>query len=496
MNKSRKLFIDSLFVFSFSILATFLGYLIRVVLSKKLSLEEFGLFYAVFTFIVFFNIFRDFGLSQTLAKFIPDFLVKKQYSKLKSAIYISLIFNLISSIIFVLVLLLLSKFLALNYFRNYAALPLIYYFCVYFIFASLYDVLTVCFLGFQSNKLYSLKLFFVNLFVFLGIIVFDKGITTPALSYMIAVIIGTIIAGIVLFRKFDFLKHPFVFDKKLVILMFSFAFALLLTMFGNQVIYYIDTLILTYFVPLSDVGIYNVILPSANLFFLIGSSIGLVLLPLISELISRKDKKYISFILRLIYKYVYLLSFPLIILVFVFSEFFIRLMFGVNFLPGAKAFRILIVGAFFFTLAIINIKSLVGIGKPKIIAKIILSVALFNFLFNLIIIPYLGIVGAALTTSISYFLMLILSSYYLSKIIKIMWPVRDWFKTFAANFIFLLILYIVRDKLFNASIYLKLTVGLLLSFLIYFLLLIFFRVISFKEIKKIVKVIFKKELKQ
>ena len=118
MSRERKLLFDASLVFVMGIFAAIFGYLIRVVLSRQLSLEEFGLFYAVFTFVSFFIVFRDFGLSQALVKFIPQFLVKKEYGKIKSSIKFAFSVNLLMGMIFAVFFIIFSDYLAINYFKN------------------------------------------------------------------------------------------------------------------------------------------------------------------------------------------------------------------------------------------------------------------------------------------------------------------------------------------------------------------------------------------
>ena len=63
------------------------------------------------------------------------------------------------------------------------------------------------------------------------------------------------------------------------------------TAIGDKVIVYIDTLMLTYFSTLTEVGIYNVVLPSAIIFLDIGGAIATVVFPMSSELWAKGDTK-------------------------------------------------------------------------------------------------------------------------------------------------------------------------------------------------------------
>ena len=101
-----------------SILAAFLCYLVRVILAKNLSLEEFGLFYAIFAFLGMFGIFKSFGFDKALVKFIPEFMHKKEDNFIKSSIIYVALIQIITNSIIILVVYLLSDFLASYYFKN------------------------------------------------------------------------------------------------------------------------------------------------------------------------------------------------------------------------------------------------------------------------------------------------------------------------------------------------------------------------------------------
>ena len=87
-------------VFFISIIAAFLGYVVRLILAKKLTIEEFGLFYAVFAFLSLLGMFKSFGFDKALVKFIPELRHHKNNDLIKtSIIYVSLIQLLTNSII-------------------------------------------------------------------------------------------------------------------------------------------------------------------------------------------------------------------------------------------------------------------------------------------------------------------------------------------------------------------------------------------------------------
>jgi O-antigen/teichoic acid export membrane protein len=474
MGRGQKLVSDAFLVFVIGILANVIGYFIRMILSRQLTLQEFGIFYSVFTFILFFSMFRDFGLSQSLSKFIPQFLVRREFGKLKYSIKFVFLVNLIVSSIILVILLFLSDFLSVNYFKNELAKPLLIILGIYFVLHSIYTVFISIFIGFQKSKLYSLDLFLVNLFVFLGLFIFSSlGVFSPAVSYLLATIVGIIIYSFLLFRFINFIKNKERISGRLKFDLLKYGFPLMFATIGFMIIAQLDTLILIYFRTIEEVGIYNVVLPTAMLLITLGSSLALAMLPLISEVWSSKKYNEAKNLIKNVYQKAFILIVPAGFVLLSFSEFILDVLFGSKFIVGSTALKVLSIGGIFFSFAVVNNNILAATGNPKKVTITILVAALINLILNFALIPYYGIVGSALATTFSYLFVLILSTYFTVKVIGMKIPFLDWGKILFSGIIFILSIDFFRN-LIQLNIWLETFVVLLLSLTVYFLLLIVF----------------------
>ncbi len=392
-------------VFSMALLTGLIGYVIRIVLSRQLSLEDFGLFYAVFTFVIFFDMFKNLGLNHALMKFIPEFKVKKKYGEIRSIIKYVLFTNLTAAIVISAIWLIFSNYLAANYFNNVISTELLFILSIYFVISVFLDTLAYSCLGFQRNLFFSLRLFLINVFVLAGIVLSKNlGVISPALSYAGAVILTGIVFVFLFKKSFKIPKRKSKFSSKLYKQLFKFGIPLTLTIAGSTIIGYIDVLMLTFFRNLEEVGVYSAVLPSAIFFSVIGRAIGTVLIPVVSEMWAKKKYKEVNRGVKLINYYLSLLLAPLVIIFFIFSKQIITILFGEQFAIGHIAFRILIIGAAFHSLFSINGNSITARGKPQTVTKIVLFLAVVNIIVNLLLIPKYGMVGAAIATSLSYFL--------------------------------------------------------------------------------------------
>lgn len=97
-------------------------------------------------------------------------------------------------------------------------------------------------------------------------------------------------------------------------------------------------------------------------------------------------------------------------------------------------------------------------------------------------IPKYGIEGAALVTTLSYALGLVLSLVYLKKSIQFKISIKSWLKILIAGLFILLIIDVLR-RLVHVNLWIELILFSLISLVVYVVLLFIFRVTSIKETK-------------
>ena len=428
---ARKFVGGSSFIFLIAILSALVSFIARIVLARNLTLEEFGLFFAVFVFVNFFNLFRNFGLGAALIKYIPEYNVRKEYDHVKSTIIITSSLRILISLFFGFLFIIFSDFLAVYYFKNESAGRILRLLAIFFIVYVISEISKNLFEAFQKPFLYPLVDFSKNVFFLIMTIIllyFGLGIFSPIYSYLFVVIITPLIFLPFIFRLFNFSKHRLILSKELIKKYFLFGAPFLFIGIAGIVIGQIDTLILTYFRSLEEVGVYNVVLPSALLLLQFSSAVSVILFPFTSELWAKGEKMKLNYYANATFKYSLMLVIPLGILIFYFSPYLLGLFFGNEYVIGGNAMRILIIGVIFYTIANLNQYILAGVGKPKITAKIVTIVALFNAILNIILIPKYGIDGAALVTTLSYILGLVLSDMYIKKILNFNINYSSWIK--------------------------------------------------------------------
>jgi O-antigen/teichoic acid export membrane protein len=479
------------------ILSSIVAYLTRIILARNLTPSEFGLFYAVFNFVLFFLFIRDLGLGQALVKYVAEFRIQGRFDDIKTAIASVFLMQFASSVFFGIIFYFLAGYLAKNYFHDPLAELILKVLVIYILTSIFFILIKQVFQGFKNMVIYSTVELVKNTLVLLIIIFFfwkDLKVMSPVIAYALVCPLLFLIYLPFLIKRFSFFRYKIVNLYDSSRLMVSFGLPVFATSIAGNVIAYIDTLILTYYRTLAEVGIYNAILPSALIFMFFSKALGTVTFPIASELWSRDDKRRLAEGIRLLHKYTFALVAPVILLVFYYSHFFITAFFGQEYASGTLAFQILLIGVLFEVVGSVNNNLISGIGRPKIVTWIVILAAASNVIINIILIPSFGINGAAIATSFSYLLMLVLSTIQIVRIVKGSYPWKDWLLLLVPAGAFLCSLFLV-DKFIELDPYVEIGLGFVIALCVYTLLIYLFRLVDYGEIKYYFMVARKKEKK-
>lgn len=489
MNYTKQVLRGSIYFFIGSVIAAFIAYLTKLVLVRNLSVEDYGLFFAVFTLVLIFSVFRKLGYTHSMPRFIAEYNIKNKKREIKSVISGAFLVQLIFAGLIIIGFWFISDYLAINYFNDPRAGLLLKILTFYLPLSVFYINFRSIFQGLKKNKYFSLGEPANNLFVFICVltgIYFGLGIYAPVVGYLGSFVIFSFVFLRPVLKSFRYFKHKhkdfFSVNKKL----FLFGLPLVITSAGALIITYFDTLMLTYFDTLSVVGVYNIIYPTALLVVMIGSSIGSILMPIITELWSLRKKKEIKNALRIINKYLLIFCLPVIIVLMFFSRQLVRIFFGKEYLIGVSAFNILLIGALFKIFAAINIQTIIAFKEPNKIMMVFTSGAMLNVVLNFILIPKYSLNGAAVATALSFLLMLLISIFYVNKKIKTKTPWKSWIITLISSLVIPLSARLII-RVIPGNVHVTGILGLILGVVVYLGILWLFKVLDIKEVLGVVK---------
>lgn len=457
-------------------------YGISIGLAYFLGPETYGIF-GILTSLYFLNrAFLNTGVPRSVSKFIAeseDNFAGIMKTSMKLQIMIAGIFGLCYVLLAPLIAFLL-KDSSLQYYIMFLGLMVIP--------LAIFPLHTSGFLnGLRLFKLQSviklayplLRFFFVFLFVIIGLEIWGV-----LFGYFLALIFSIIISNYFLKKKIKNLptekKIPF---QKIL----RFSLPITLSALGFNIIKNVNILFLKSFVEdYTFVGIFAVAMTLSNVTPTIFYSLPTALMPAISHAAATKDhgliRKYISQSLR----YLLLIIAPITALIAATSKEIIKLLYPSSYMPAAALLSILIFSSFFLTIFLTLTSAVSGSGTPKVETMITVSAIPLIILLNIILIPFFGAIGAAISMLITSIIMVIVAWAYVFKKFKATIPSLSLFRMMTGTVVIFLLTLLWNFK------GLMLVVGYGLLFLVYGSLLILLGEIKKEDYRLVRRILIKK----
>jgi len=393
-------------VFSGFIIGYTVSFITKLIIARMLDTSGYGWIAIGIMILNFGTVFSLLGLESGLARYLPRLRSNEERKGvIISALHISLPF----SILFALILLFFSEEIALRLFHDAGLSNIIEVFSLTIPLSVLINIIVNTFRGMKDAKVNVLlnniilpvgRLVSVVFFLFLG---FDA--LGVACGYLFSLIIG-VIGGIYLFSRSPLTLNvkPIYMHKEL------FLFSAPLIMSGSMqfIITNTDTFMLGLLLSSSQVGIYSVGYTMARMLLIFLSSIGFLFMPVFSELHSKGED--LRRIYRVVSKWIFALTIPFFLIIFLFPSESIAVTFGEKYIAGSKALTVLALAFFIHSVLGANGITLVALGETKYVMKVVSLSAALNIILNYVLIQIYGILGAAVATGFSFVVMNILYS--------------------------------------------------------------------------------------
>jgi O-antigen/teichoic acid export membrane protein len=469
MSTSRKLALNVAIASVSKVLNTIVAMVGLMLITRYLGPEKFGLYVTALAFNNLFNSLGDWGIYQTTTRSISQ---PKADEK-------TIIGNIMALRLTV------SFFLSLTipfaiYFSSYSIELKLALFLVLlgYIFYSFYQVL----IGLFQKRLIMYKITIVELLgkiVQLGIVAtgikFDLGLKFITLGITISMLFNFIVVYY-LSRKFITFKLNFNTSKWKKFLKESWPIGL--SVIVTFIYFKADTLLLKSLSTDRAVGIYGAAYKVLeNITFFPGMIMGLVM-PMLSFYII-KDKQKFKQLVNENFKLFTILIVPLVIATLFFAENIIAIIAGPEYTASATVLRIVIfsLAFIFFGMLFGNIMVAAKLQKQQLIALSIC--ATFNVSANLILIPKYSYLATSYVSVATELLVVILSAYIIYKNLNFLPKIKNL--TLIALSGIIMSFYILTLH------FLPFFFLLITSPLIYFIILILFKVITKKEIQMLIK---------
>ena len=230
-------------------------------------------------------------------------------------------------------------------------------------------------------------------------------------------IAGIIISGILCIKYFTF--RPAKFGIRHLQSLFAYGFWIFLISTGSIAFSYADTIFIGYFMTNGDVGVYRTAFQFTTAAAFISAAIAPTLTPKISNWSANNQWEKIAPPVSRGITFALILAVPVFTGGLLLADKLLYYFYGADFAAGAVACTILLlvqVISVFITLLGV---ALTASDHARQSFYATASAALINILLNCILIPILGINGAALATLISYSVNAVLIAYFLKRYITV-----------------------------------------------------------------------------
>jgi O-antigen/teichoic acid export membrane protein len=178
----------------------------------------------------------------------------------------------------------------------------------------------------------------------------------------------------------------------------SFSIWTFLSSGGSLIYTYADTILIGYYMTETDVGIYRVAFQLTSVASFLVMAFHTVLYPRISKWNAERNFNLIEYSLKRSFTYSLFLAIPVTAGGIILSEKLLYYLYGSSFVSGAQVLMILLFVQIANIFLFLQTMCLNAMDRPRLSFYITIVSAILNIILNILLIPILGISGAALAS--------------------------------------------------------------------------------------------------
>lgn len=441
-----------------TIIASVIGLFNQILLGRILGPTDYGLFSLGISIMTIFCVLPHFGLGQGLTQYIPYNIKLKNNWKIKKAINFSMKFTIIVGIVVSVLLFLFSDIIAVKIFNNYELGLIIKAFSIALTFWALHNTIGSLTQAFKSPKYYvyieNILMPLIQISIFILLYLMGYKLFGAVIGFIISSIFGALsyiyIARNKLCRKLEYPNNNNykINTDNVEVELIKLSFPLFLAGFTFMFMQYPDKLILGAFTNPFDVGLYTAAFTLASLVLIIYSGFSFNFRPVLSEYYAEKNYIDMEKLNSSCTKWLFLITFPIVVYIIIYSKEIIGIIYGNLYLNASVPLSILALGIAMNGLTGLTGETLISIKKTKLNFYSEIIGAVSNLMLNILLIPFFGILGAAIGTSLSFVFKNIISFLFVYKNLKFNPYNLDYIKIIIYSSILLILInFILNDYL-------------------------------------------------
>jgi O-antigen/teichoic acid export membrane protein len=456
------------------IITTIIGLLVVAIMTRYLGPAGFGEYTTIITFLSFFGIMADLGLTLVTVQMISPAGVNEH----------KILNNLFSLRLFSAAIFLGLAPLTVIFFPYSEAIKTGVAITLFsFLFIALNQILVGLFQKNLRMDKVSIAETVGRIILFVGTIIAVRA-DFGLLGIMWAIVLGSAVNFILLFFfSLKYVSWKLELDFSLWREIAKKSWPLALTIIFNLLYLKTDTLILSLIKSQTDVGLYGAAYKVIEILTMIPFMFAGVVLPILTFDWAKKDKVHFKSVAQKSFDLMAMLAVPLVIGTQFLAKPVIILVAGQDFAAAGTILRILIVAAGFVFISAYLSHVIVAAGAQRKIIWAYFFTAITSVVGYLIFIPKFSYFGAAAVTVYSEALITIFMIFYAWRLADFTPKLKIFFKSIIASLLMGALIYFVPEGFYNKIYGLILT--LILASVIYFLILYLEKGLTKKDVLRL-----------
>jgi O-antigen/teichoic acid export membrane protein len=405
------------------------GLILMPIITKRLGAANYGIWSQVNVLVGLLQPVATMGLSNGLFRYLPGKekpLVRREYYSIISIVFVS-------TLLWCVLIYLFSKNIAVLFFEKSENAAFVAIAGAFIVISALKYLFNSYFRIYTKSIIYSAFTLFESLTipVFVGLTIYKGyGLLNAVRIQLGTLTLIVLVAFIVVISNLGITVPSFKGMKKY----FMYSIPLIPTSWFLWVMNSSDRLFISHYWGLKELGVYSLVY---NLgYFIVGfifDSIFLFYSPLVTRLWNEDKKDKAKEMMEYTIKYGLMLSIPTVFVFYVLGPKLLMILSTKDFVHGASVIPLVGLGYMFFMTSAFY-ETVIGlVEKTKIFPLVFGSCAAFKIVLNLLVIPRMGIIGAAATTAITFCAQILIYAFYSRRFFKFRLCVDSIIKSIIAS---------------------------------------------------------------
>ncbi|MDO8281330.1 MAG: flippase [Thermodesulfovibrionia bacterium] len=396
---------------------TALGFINQVALARMLGTNGIGEVILALTIVYISGLLAAFGMQGAMMRFVPQYAEKEEKEKLKGIIYLTLIFCSLLSIVFAVVILIASKYIALNVFHAPALLKLLPIVVIALPLNVLNSLIQAILKGYKNTFKallpHAVISPLVRLVFFLLLSFFEVSSLYAIVAYILGELIALVLSLTFLFNKMSGTNALYRWNEFKEII--RVGPTMIIATFGWFLFSEADIWIVGMYSSTEAVGIYGVAVKMCTFIIFTLYAFSTIMPPIISSLHASGDTKELRRVISESSRWILTSSMPIVLIFILEGDIILKYMYGSEFSSGYIVLVILSLGQLVNAGSGLTGWFLQMTGGHMAFMKITIFWGICNVILNIIFVPRFGIIASAVSTSFTLSMVNIMSVWLIYK---------------------------------------------------------------------------------